>query len=249
MNAGRAQPLPAIWKDRLDLSNREVPDLYEDPSAVGRSLYANAIRTALGDLGASAVFCVQGVPTVVIVLLDEYEREQVLAMHGALWNQGLATLLLVLAGDTVRAFSLARIPYSDDHDFDARCLVRQLDAVADGLAIKDFIYGAESGRLWERHAGHFRASERIDQVFSTISLILTQPFVKMACPQMRPRHCSSRPCLSPTWKTGTSSGLSISGRLPMEPQKHFSDFSSRQTLPGCIDSSKICAETSTATCS
>lgn len=164
MSAVHAQPLTAIWKDRLDLSNREISELYEDPAAVGRSLHANAIRMALGDLGASAVFCVQGVPTVVIVVLDEYEREQVLAMHGALWNQGLATLLLVLSGDTVRAFSLARIPHSDDRDFDDRCLVRQLDAVADGLAVKDFIYGAESGRLWERYADHFRASERIDQV-------------------------------------------------------------------------------------
>ena len=164
MGAVHAQPLTAIWKDRLDFANREVPELYEDPAAVGGCLHANAIRTALGDLGASAVFCVQGVPTIVIFVLDEYEREQVLAIHGALWNQGLATLLLVLSGDTVRAFSLARIPRSDDRGFDDRCLVQQLDAVADGLAIKDFIYGAESGRLWKRHADLFRASERIDQV-------------------------------------------------------------------------------------
>ena len=159
-----AQPLSAKWKDRLDLSNRAVPELYEDPAAVGRSPHANAIRMTLADLGASAVFCVQGVPTVVIFMLDDYEREQVIALHGALWNQGLATLLLVLSGDTLRAFSLARIPHSDDPEFDSRCMVRQLDAVADALAVKDFIYGAESGRLWQHHVEHFRASERIDQV-------------------------------------------------------------------------------------
>ena len=164
MNSVPAHPLSAEWKDRLDLSSRGIPELYEDAATVGRSPHANAIRMTLTDLGASAVFCVQDVPTVVIVVLEEYERERVIALHGALWNQGLAALLLVLSGDTIRAFSLARIPYSDAQDFDSRCLVRQLDAVADGLAVKDFIYGAESGRLWEHHAGHFRASERIDQV-------------------------------------------------------------------------------------
>ena len=164
MNSVRAQPLSAKWKERLDLSNRDIPELCENPVAVGRSPHANAIRMTLADLGASAVFCVQGVPTVVIVMLEEYESERVIALHGALWNQGLASLLLVLSGDTIRAFSLARIPYSNDGEFDRRCLVGQLDAVADGLAVKDLIYGAESGRLWEHHSAHFKVSERIDQV-------------------------------------------------------------------------------------
>ena len=165
MSAVQAKPLPAVWKDRLDLSIRDS-ELYEDPHqvVVAQSPHANAIRTALGDLGASAVFCVQGVPTVVIVVLDEYKREPIVDLHRALWNQGLATLLLVLSGDTIRAFSLARLPYVDDQEFDDRCLVQELDAVADGLAVKNFIYGAESGQLWERHADYFKPSERLDRV-------------------------------------------------------------------------------------
>ena len=164
MSAVGARPLPTIWKERLDLAMRDVPELYEDPIAVRPSAHASAIRMTLAELGASAVFCVQDVPTVVIVVLDEYERERVIDLHGALWNQGLATLLLVLSGDTLRAFSLARIPSSDGSKFDERCLVQVLDAATDALAAKDFIYGAESGRLWERHSGFFRASERIDYV-------------------------------------------------------------------------------------
>ena len=102
----------------------------------------------------------------VIVVLDEYEREQVVSLHGALWNQGLATLLLVISGDTIRAFSLARVPYTniDGQFFNHRYLVETLDAVADELAVKEFIYGAESGRLWEHYADYFNPGERIDQV-------------------------------------------------------------------------------------
>ena len=165
MSAVQTQPLPTIWKERLDLSIRDVPELYEDSKAVGQSAHASAIRMTLAELGASAVFCVQDVPTVVIVVLDEYERERVIDLHGALWNQGLATLLLVLSNDTLRAFSLARIPRSDGSTFHDRCLVQTLDAATNALAAKDIIYGAESGRLWERHADFFRASERIDHVF------------------------------------------------------------------------------------
>ena len=156
--------LSAEWKDRLDLSLRGASELYEDAGDVGRSPHAGAIRATLEDLGASGVLCVQDVPTVVIVELADYDRTRVVDLHGALWNQGLATLLVVLSGDTVRAFSLARTPVSDEGVFDARCLVRQLDAVTDALAVRNLIYAAESGRLWQEHAEFFRSAERIDQV-------------------------------------------------------------------------------------
>ena len=158
------QPLSDLWKDRLDLSMRDTSELHEDPELVAQSAHANAIRIALEDIGASAVLCVQRLPTVVIFVLDEYQRKHVVDLHGALWNQGLASLLLVLSGHTIRAFSLVRIPHLDDHEFETRCLVQELDAVADGLAVKDLIYGAESGRLWESHTHLFRPNERIDRV-------------------------------------------------------------------------------------
>ena len=164
MTSPQNQTLSGEWKDRLDLSLREAGELYEDVRDAGRSAHAGAIRAALEDLDASAVFCVQDVPTVVIAELADYDRRRVLDLHAALWNQGLATLLLVLSQDTVRAFSLARKPVRDEGAFDARCLVRQLDAVTDALAVRSLIYAAESGRLWAEHADFFRPGERIDQV-------------------------------------------------------------------------------------
>ena len=160
----QSRPLSTEWKVRLDLSSRTAPELYEDAGDVGPGAHAGAIRTTLQDLGASGVFCIQDVPTVVIVELDVYDRKQVLNLHGALWNQGLATLLLVLTSDTVRAFSLARKPLEDEHIWEAECLIQALDAIADALALKNLLYAAESGRLLEEHASYFRADERIDQV-------------------------------------------------------------------------------------
>ena len=165
MIATQSKPLGRDWKDRLNLSARRVPDLYENADDVRSTPHAGAIRATLRELGASAVFCVQDVPTIAILSVDEYDREAIIALHAALWNQGLASLLLVISGDTIRAYSLARIPHSgENRDFDDRCLVRELNAVSHALQLKDIIYSVESGRLWEEHAGYFRSEEQIDHV-------------------------------------------------------------------------------------
>ena len=165
MTAVQTNPISKKWKDRLDLSRRKKPEIYEDADDVRQTPYAGAIRMTLAELGASAVFCVQGVPTVVILAVDEYDRDRIVKLHAALWNQGLASLLVVLSGDTIRAFSLARIPhFGDNNDFDNRCLVPELSAVSDALVVKDIIYGAESGRIWLQHAEYFKSTDRIDHV-------------------------------------------------------------------------------------
>lgn len=164
----KSKPLGTEWKRRLDLVGRKVPEIYEHVDEVRGTPHAGAIRTTLDKLCASAVFCVQGVPTVAILLVDDYDRNAIIDLHAALWNQGLASLLLVISGDTVRAFSLARTPYVGlDEEFDRRCLVQELDAISDALALKEIIYGVESGRLWSKHANYFDPKERIDQVLLT----------------------------------------------------------------------------------
>lgn len=165
MTTAQSRQLDDAWKLRLDLAGRKPPELYETIDSVRNSPHAGAIRATLEGLGASAVFCVQGVPTIVILSLDHYEQDVVVTLHAALWNQGLASLLLVIADDTVRAFSLSRTPYSNPgEEFERRCLVETLNLTTDALALKNIIYGAESGRLWEEHIDFFKPKERVDQV-------------------------------------------------------------------------------------
>jgi hypothetical protein len=104
MTTTLASALAPEWKDRLGLTNRRSPELYESAEAVRDVSHAPAIRAALTEMGVSAIFCVQGVPTVAILEADRYDRAAVIDLHGALWNQGLASLLLVIADDTLRAF-------------------------------------------------------------------------------------------------------------------------------------------------
>ena len=62
-----SKPLGPVWKERLSLSTRGAPEFYERSDEVGNVPHAGALRTTLGDLGGSAVFCVQHVPTVVVL--------------------------------------------------------------------------------------------------------------------------------------------------------------------------------------
>lgn len=165
MSSARSPALALEWKDRLGLTNRRVPELYESADTVVDVPHAFAIRAALDDMGLSAVFCVQGVPTVAILEADRYDRDAVTSLHGALWNQGLATLLLVIAEDTLRAFSLARAPLRGTGDvFESRCLFETLELTAEALGFRNLIYGAESGRLWRDYSNYFQPKERVDQI-------------------------------------------------------------------------------------
>jgi hypothetical protein len=158
-------PLAPEWKEQLGLTSRASPEFYDSAQAVTDTPHALAIRTALDDLGISAIFCVQGVPTIAILSVEQYDRNSIIDLHGKLWNQGLASLLLVVAGDTLRAFSLARTPQKAwGEEFERRCLIETLSATADALEIRSLVFGAESGRIWRDHASYFNPKERIDQV-------------------------------------------------------------------------------------
>ena len=165
MTAIDRQALTAEWRDKLGLGHRRAPELYETAESAIGVPHAPAIRAALEDMGLSAVFCVQGVPTVGILVADHYDRAAVVELHAELWNQGLASLLLVIADGTIRAFSLARTPLEEPGDaFEIRCLIDALDLTAEVLRIRGLIDGAESGRLWRDYGAYFPPKERIDQV-------------------------------------------------------------------------------------
>ena len=154
-----------IWKDLLALKDRQAPELFERGKRVAESPYAEEIRKAMDELSITAMFCIQGVPQIAILEQNRYDSDQVLKVHAALWNQGLASVLVVTAQDTVRVFSLARTPGSGDvEQFESRCLIEAVEATAATISLKDYVYAAESGRLWHEKSDYFDPKERIDSI-------------------------------------------------------------------------------------
>lgn len=158
------QAIAEDWKDALGLSARRAPEVYSDVAAVGDVPHARPIRTALRDLGADSVFCVQGVPTAVFFAADGAAPSDIAPLHSSLWNQGLASVLAVVCGDTIRIYSLAAFPpdWRTEH-LDEHCLIEVLCKVADAAQIRSLLHGMESGRYWQEHGGRFDPKQRVDR--------------------------------------------------------------------------------------
>ena len=163
-----AQPLAQgwqDWKESLDLSARRAPELYEKASEVGDTCYAGPLRTTLRDLRASAVFCVQGVPTAVFFAVEDEDTDRIARLHSNLWNQGLANILAVVRGHTIWIYSLADFPTNRDSlAIDEHCLIQTLDRVRDAFAVRNLIRGIESGRYWRENKRNFKFEKRVDGV-------------------------------------------------------------------------------------
>lgn len=153
------------WKEILQLEYRQAPELFENGESIVGTLYADEIRKAFADLSVTAMFCVQGVPTIAIVNQEKYQPEEVLRIHAALWNQGLASVLIVISEDIVRVFSLARSPDAEgQQQFEDRCLIEALESWVAIESLSSYVTGSESGRLWHEQAEYFDPKERIDAV-------------------------------------------------------------------------------------
>ena len=161
-------PLGETWKENLQLHNRTPPDLFEYGDDIRDTPYAPEILTALNELGLSAIFCVSGVPTVAIRRAHSYEFSQVSHIRSALWNQGLASVLIDISErtNTIRVFSLARVfSQQSISTREDSCLIDELDTTTKAIEkLRTYLSGAETGRIWREYPQFFREDERVDSI-------------------------------------------------------------------------------------
>ena len=159
------RPIADDWKDALGLTARRAPEVYADAGEVGDVPHAGPIRTALRDLGADSVFCIEDVPTAVFFAAEDADASHIAPLHSALWNQGLASVLAVVCGDAIRIYSLAARPKDRRNDrLDDDCLIEVLGKVEDEARVRSLIRSMESGRYWQEHDASFNAKQRVDRV-------------------------------------------------------------------------------------
>lgn len=153
------------WSDALALDRRRAPEFYETGTNVAASAHAEAIRFALDELGLSAVSCINGVPTIGFLSDSHVSIERIDELHRILWNQGLMSLLLVIRGDELTAYSLVQRPLSRDEiqGKDPR-LVKTLSLLDDALTLRELLDAAESGRFWYENDSYFNPDNRVDSV-------------------------------------------------------------------------------------
>lgn len=153
------------WSKALVLDRRRAPEFYVAGSKVPAGAHAEAIRFALDELGLSAVSCINGVPTIGFLSDPIASVERIDELHRILWNQGLMSMLLVIRGDELMAYSLVQRPLRRDESSgkDPR-LVKTLSLLEDALALRELLDAAESGRFWYENDGYFNPDHRVDSV-------------------------------------------------------------------------------------
>ena len=132
---------------------------------MGPGPHAEAIRFALIDLGLSAVFCIEGVPTIGFLNQPDVSLTRIDELHRILWNQGLMSLLLVLREDELVAYSLVQRPFQREEGqrSDPR-LITTLSLLSDAIALRELIDSTESGRFWFENDKFFDPDDRVDSV-------------------------------------------------------------------------------------
>ncbi|MDR1920131.1 MAG: N-6 DNA methylase, partial [Candidatus Adiutrix sp.] len=153
------------WRDALALNRRTAPEFYTSAHEVEPGPHAEAISFALADLGLTAVFCIEGVPTVGFLNQPDASLARIDELHQILWNQGLMSLMLVLKEDELVAYSLVQRPFQREkgQKSDPRLIVT-LSLLSDALQLRELIDSMESGRFWFENDEFFDPDDRVDSV-------------------------------------------------------------------------------------
>lgn len=157
--------IPATWLHSLRLENRKSPEFIQSGDNLNGIPHSSIIRQSFEELNVAAIHCISGVPSIVFLVQESFDQDQIDHVHKSLWNQGLATLLLVISEDTLRAYSLSQLP-GKEVDRSER-LVHVFEFVKDALELKDLVLGVESGRFISDNEDKFDSKYRVDQILLT----------------------------------------------------------------------------------
>ncbi len=151
------------WLNTFGISNRlGTPDLLLRNDGITTVPHGYAVERAFAER-IDAFFTIQDVPTVAFAVREEFDAAEIDQLHKALWNQGLASVLIVRLLTEVRVYSLWQRPVSQavGESLDHR-LIETLNLGADALELLALIPAVESGTFFELHQQHFDAGTRVD---------------------------------------------------------------------------------------
>jgi hypothetical protein len=155
------------WLETFGIGNRlGTPDLAIDgqPDSVMGLPHASAMRAAFEERSVDGFLSIDGVPMLAFAERSDLDPEEINRLHKALWNQGLASLLLVHLPTEVLVYSLWEKPltHADTLSRRDRRLVETLSMAADAMRLRALVPEVESGNYFHEHQKHFDPRTRID---------------------------------------------------------------------------------------
>jgi len=130
--------------------------------------YHHLISVAWEGLELDSVLCINNLPTVYIHRSEvPVAPEYAARLHKRFWNQGLATLFLLIDPSALRVYSAQAFPASpaQEHDFEAHpaLIETNLDLAATALWLEKLYIQLETGAYYREHATFFDKSQSIDE--------------------------------------------------------------------------------------
>lgn len=154
------------WDDCIEARVLRATDLWTDTPEF-RS-HAHALRRLFEDVGADAVVCVEGRPTVCIKDGRRLDDAAVEETRRKLWNLGATTLLVVERPNQVHVFSTFSRPANEDvQGENARLKEETIEDLATAelaLRVRQLIRRVETGAIYREHKPLFNPGDAVDQL-------------------------------------------------------------------------------------
>ncbi len=151
----------------FDLEETRPPVFYGSLEEVnehsGEYPDTHVIRRAWKKMKLSGVFCVEKRPTVYFKEVNSYNDVDAKRLHHQFWNQGVATLLVIVSPTEVRVFSSMARPAMKNEPLDGEGrLVETLNRTADVLKLRNLMRRVQTGSLYQDKSESFGSECAVD---------------------------------------------------------------------------------------
>ena len=156
--------------DKLFCLEETSPPLYfrscdEIDEFAGNVPYSHLMRRAWETMALDGIFCIDRKPTIYFKKVQTIIPEEIKKLHRLLWNQGIATLLVIISREEVHVYSgLAYPAKKDDKDTATNeRLVQLMDMTTHVLELNLFIERVETGQIYKDRKECFQTGNNVDR--------------------------------------------------------------------------------------
>ncbi len=129
-----------------------------------RNSYTHFMRRAWEEMELQGIYCVNQRPTVYFKEMEQIDPANIKKLHQQLWNQGIATILVVITPQDVFIYSGLAYPTNDEKEVDKEHrLVQTIKIASKALELRQIIRKIETGQFYTDNKDYFDPDKTVDQ--------------------------------------------------------------------------------------
>jgi type I restriction-modification system DNA methylase subunit len=130
----------------------------------GKTPYSHLMRRAWETMALDGIFCIDRKPTVYFKTVQLIDPEEIKKLHRLLWNQGIATILVIISKHKVHVYSGLTYPAKEHEDITSdKHLVQLFDITTQALDLSQLIQRVETGQIYQDRSDCFQTGNNVDR--------------------------------------------------------------------------------------